>query len=127
VAQFVNGQGGDPETVDIFKLCIQNFRKQIHEGEDGKRKTERLIAKLNKMAARIEKKKGENYISRAFLGQADSMRMNLVQIDVHIQAHQDAIKMLEEYTFNLNAELHADPYAQKAEAFLRGFGGSGFR
>ena len=102
VIQNVEGNGGDPLSCDLMSIARSRFAQVITDLEKNKRKTEKVVEKLRKIAKKMRKnKKSEtDFVTRALETHSSALAAQIMQADLQIKAHQDAIQMTHEYDFD---------------------------
>lgn len=101
VIQNIEGNGGDPLSCNLMETARNRFAQAITQMEKEKKKIDRVVEKLRKIAKKTsnKKKKDANLMSRALESHANSLAANASQLDLQIKAHQDAIQMTHDYDF----------------------------
>lgn len=102
IQQFAtNSQAPDPCSVDLVEQARINFRNQIKSFNEQKRPFEKGIETIKKVEARLKARKKSNaLVNRGLLHHIDDLKQRVAGIDRQILQYEDALKMLDDYTFD---------------------------
>lgn len=123
-AQFAQGQGDDPTTVDLLEHVRRQLQQTLDKAKQQKAAHEKVAATLKKIEKRLKKKKGANPILKlAVAAQAANVERDARKNDPMIEAHEAALKLLDDWEFVV--DYTRPPASQYSAGVMRfGFFGS---
>lgn len=100
IGQYMAGQGGDPESVDLVAMMKQEFLRQVTQQRSEISKLESGIAKMRKVAKRFRKLRGDGMLTRAIETQAKVAETQRRGMEQRIRDLEMAVKMLDDWAFD---------------------------
>lgn len=119
-----------PRDLDLVKLALEFFHKQIAEFEKNKSVGQRKVRLLRKVMKRFKVKDGEienNILGVAFANHIRQHEQTIAGLDRHIQERKDALTLLKDYSFVVEKSppvrpqgtTYADLLAQTNQSFFK--------
>jgi curved DNA-binding protein CbpA len=103
VQMHANGQGPDPCAINLVDTARKQFRKDIMDAENQQVKLRRTIKLWQNVAERFKTKKKADVVKLSLLGQIPNLEQQMRLMAEQIQMRQDALKLLDDYTFSFDA------------------------
>ena len=98
--QFADGQIYDPARCDMVQFAARWIETQINKLRLDRQKGESVVSTLRKIEKRLSvKKKANPLLKKATAGQADMISRDLERLTGAISSHEEALKLLGDYSF----------------------------
>lgn len=109
VQQHVAGSGGDPAQHDLVALCKQHINQTLDKLRTEKTKFDKHRAGLEKVEKRLIAKGAKEIVKMALRAQVSAVLTRMRPLDIQIKAHEDALAMLDDYSFDAEAAPPQQP------------------